>query len=407
MHTSGGKADTYSKWKLSKDEEEKLLDRFRDPADPLKFIIVTSKLLTGFDAPILQAMYLDKPMRDHSLLQAICRTNRVYPGKTHGLIVDYLGIFEDVASALNYDEKSVQGVITNIETVITEIPRLIQTCLDYFPDVDRTIDGYEGLIAAQECLPNNEQRDKFAADFSVLTKAWEAISPDVRLSGYTKDYKWLSQVYESIKPPSGRGKLLWHALGAKTIELVHENITLDTIDDDLETLVLDADILEGLIKTLDARKKGKEIEIKLIARFRKHKGNPTFEALGERLERIKEQHEQGLMNSIAYLKALLELAKDTVEAEQKVETRDEIDKGKAALTELFAESRNENTPIIVERIVNDIDEIVRLVRFPDWQYTTAGERLVRKELRKILYVKYKIQDQELFDKAYGYIKTYY
>ncbi|HMM07278.1 MAG TPA: type I restriction endonuclease subunit R [Clostridiales bacterium] len=407
MHTSGGKADTYAKWKLSKDEEEKLLDRFRDPADPLKFIIVTSKLLTGFDAPILQAMYLDKPMRDHSLLQAICRTNRVYPGKTHGLIVDYLGIFEDVASALNYDEKSVQGVITNIEAVITEIPSLIQTCLDYFPDVDRTIDGYEGLIAAQECLPNNEQRDKFAADFSVLTKAWEAISPDARLSGYTKDYKWLSQVYESIKPPSGRGKLLWHALGAKTIELVHENITLDTIDDDLETLVLDADILEGLIKTLDARKKGKEIEIKLIARFRKHKGNPTFEALGERLERIKEQHEQGLMNSIAYLKALLELAKDTVEAEQKVETRDEIDKGKAALTELFAESRNENTPIIVERIVNDIDEIVRLVRFPDWQYTTAGERLVRKELRKILYVKYKIQDQELFDKAYGYIKTYY
>ena len=129
--------------------------------------------------------------------------------------------------------------------------------------------------------------------------------------------------------------------------------------------------------------------------------------MGERLERIKEQHEQGLMNSIAYLKALLELAKDTVEAEQKVETKDEIDKGKAALTELFAESRNENTPIIVERIVNDIDEIVRLVRFPDWQYTTAGERLVRKELRKILYVKYKIQDQELFDKAYGYIKTYY
>jgi type I restriction enzyme R subunit len=230
------------------------------------------------------------------------------------------------------------------------------------------------LIAAQECLPNNEQRDKFAADFIVLTKAWEAISPDARLSGYAKDYKWLSLVYESIKPPSGRGKLLWHTLGAKTIELVHENITLDTIDDDLETLVLDGDILEGLVKTLDATKKGKEIEIKLIARFRKHKGNPTFEALGERLERIKEQHEQGLMNSIAYLKALLELAKDTVEAEQKVETRDEIDKGKAALTELFAESRNENTPIIVERIVNDIDEIVRLVRFPDWQYTTAGER---------------------------------
>ena len=87
-------------YRRERDAEEKLLDRFRDPADPLKILIVTSKLLTGFDAPILQAMYLDKPLRDHTLLQAICRTNRPYgEAKTHGLIVDYLGVFDDVAKA--------------------------------------------------------------------------------------------------------------------------------------------------------------------------------------------------------------------------------------------------------------------------------------------------------------------
>ena len=214
-------------------------------------------------------------------------------------------------------------------------------------------------------------------------------------------------MYESVKPPSGRGKMLWHALGAKTIELVHENVTLDTIDDNLETLVLDADILEEIAKKLNPGEKAKEIEIKLIARLKKHRGNPTFEALGERLERIKEQHEKGILNSIAYLKMLLELAKDTVEAEQKTDTTEELSKAKSALSELFVESKNENTPVIIERIVNDIDEIVRLVRFPDWQSTTTGERIVRKELRKVLYVKYKIQDQELFDKAYNYIKVYY
>ena len=342
-----------------------------------------------------------------SLLQAICRTNRVYKGKTHGLIVDYLGIFDNVATALNYDDKSVQNAITNIGEVVSKIPEWVEKCLSYFPNIDRTIAGYEGLIAAQECLPNNEIRDKFAADYSVLSKAWEAISPHPSLSEYMHDYKWLSQVYESIKPPSGRGKLLWHALGAKTIELVHENITLDSIDDDLETLILDADVLEGLLKTLNANKKAKEIEIKLIARFRKHKGNSAFEALGERLERIKEQHEQGLMNSISYLKALLELAKDTIKAEQETDETNEQDEAKAALTDLFAESRNESTPIIVERIVKDIGEIVRMVRFPDWQTTTAGERLIRKELRYLLYIKYKLPDQELFDKAYSYIKMYY
>ena len=96
----------YAPYKRDRDAEEKLLDRFRDPKDPLKIIIVTSKLLTGFDAPILQTMYLDKPLRDHTLLQAICRTNRPYgEQKTHGLIVDYLGIFDDVAQALKFDEE--------------------------------------------------------------------------------------------------------------------------------------------------------------------------------------------------------------------------------------------------------------------------------------------------------------
>ena len=80
---------------------------------------------------------------------------------------------------------------------------------------------------------------------------------------------------------------------------------------------------------------------------------------------------------------------------------------KAALTELFLEMKTDKTPAIVERIVNDIDEIVRVVRFDGWQNSTIGEKEVRKELRKILWVKYVIKDEELFNKAYAYIKEYY
>lgn len=407
MHTQGGKSDEYAEWKLAKDEEEKLLDRFRDPNDPLKFLIVTSKLLTGFDAPILQVMYLDKPMKDHNLLQAICRTNRVYPGKTHGLIVDYLGIFDDVATALDFDEKAVQKVITNLDDLKKELPGVVARCLAFFPGVDRTVGGYEGLIAAQDCLPDNETRDKFAAEYSVLSRLWEALSPDPCLGPYEKDYKWLTQVYESVKPPSGNGKLLWHALGAKTIELVHENVHLETVRDDLDTLVMDAEVLEGLLDSKDPDKKSKEIEIKLIARLRKHKGNPKLVALGERLEKLKERHEQGLLHSLDFLKELLTLAKEVVQAEKQVDPVDEQAKAKAALTELFAEVKNGKTPMVVERIVTDIDEIVRLVRFPGWQNTKAGEREVQKALRKVIYVKYQVKDQDLFDKAFGYIRQYY
>ena len=78
MDTNNDKADQFKKWRRTREEEAKVLDDFRDPNNPLEIVIVTSKLLTGFDAPILQVMYLDKPMKDHTLLQAICRTNRVY-----------------------------------------------------------------------------------------------------------------------------------------------------------------------------------------------------------------------------------------------------------------------------------------------------------------------------------------
>jgi type I restriction enzyme R subunit len=391
-----------------KDAEEKLLDRFRDPADPLKYVIVTSKLLTGFDAPILQVMYLDKPMKDHNLLQAICRTNRTFgQEKTHGLIVDYIGIFDDVAKALDFDEKAVQQVVSNIEELRKALPMQVQKCLAFFPHVDRSVGGYEGLLAAQQCLPTNDVRDKFAANYIVLGTIWEALSPDPCLSPYEKDYRWLTQVYESVKPPSGNGKLLWHALGAKTVELINQNVHLESVRDDVETLVLDAQVLEDILKDADPAKRGREIEIRLIARLRKHFGNPKFTELGERLEKIKERHEQGFLNSLQFLKEILELAKEVLEAEKESDPQEERDRAKEALTELFKDVKTKNTHIIVERIVADIDDIVKKVRFPDWQRTNAGERLVQKELRRTL-LKYKLHtDQELFDKAYGYIRQYY
>jgi type I restriction enzyme, R subunit len=408
MHTTSGDPPEWRQYGLGKDAEEQLLDRFRDPADPLKFVIVTSKLLTGFDAPILQVMYLDKPMKDHNLLQAICRTNRTFgQEKTHGLIVDYIGIFDDVAQALDFDEQAVQQVVSNIDELRQALPLQVQKCLAFFTGVDRTVGGYEGLTAAQQCLPNNDTRDTFATEYSVLGRVWEALSPDPCLSPYETDYTWLTQVYESVKPPSGNGKLLWHALGAKTVELINENVHLESVRDDIDTLILDTQVLEEILADAEPGKRAKDVEIKLIARLRKHLGNPTFTALGERLERIKERHEQGFLTSLQFLKEILELARDVVEAEQHTDPAEERDRAKEALTELFNEVKHTNTHIIVERIVADIDEIVKKVRFPDWQHTSQGERLVQRELRRTL-LKYKLHtDQELFDKAYGYIRQYY
>ena len=101
------------------------------------------------------------------------------------------------------------------------------------------------------------------------------------------------------------------------------------------------------------------------------------------------------------------MAKEAARAEKEVVPGEEIGKGKAALTELFNGVKNQNTPVIVERIVTDIDGIVKIVRFDGWQSTTAGKQEVKKALRSVVWVKYKIKDKEVFDKAYGYIEQYY
>ena len=395
-------------YERTRDEEEKLLDRFRDANDPLKMLVVTAKLLTGFDAPILQAMYLDKPLRAHTLLQAICRTNRTYGDKkTYGLIVDYLGVFDDVARALEFDEDGFRSVVTSVAGLKDKLAPAMQKCLAFFPGVDRTQAGYEGLMAAQECLPNNDVRDAFAAEYSVLGKLWEAVSPDPMLGAFQADFRWLTQVYASVQPTSGTGKLVWHALGAKTIELIHENVQVDAIHDDLETLVVDADLLDVVMGSPSPTKKAKEIELKLTARLRKHAGSPKFRALSERLESLKARYESGLLDSVAFLKELLALARDVVAAERDTPPAEDEDRGKAALTELFQQAKRESTPVMVERVVADIDEVVRIVRFPGWQSTAAGEREVKGALRKTL-LKYQLhQDKELFEKAFGYVREYY
>ena len=151
----------------------------------------------------------------------------------------------------------------------------------------------------------------------------------------------------------------------------------------------------------------KEVEIKVSARLRKHLNDPKFKALAQRLEELKSRHEQGLLVSVEFLRELLELAKDVISAEQTSSFVEQEDRGKAALTELFESAKNEQTPIMVERVVSDIDDIVRVVRFDGWQATHAGEREVKKALRRTLF-KYQLHsDVDLFSRAYDYICKYY
>ena len=411
MHTAGDKADEYKPYKRSRDEEKKLLDQFRDPLSPLKFVIVTSKLLTGFDAPILQCMYLDKPMKNHTLLQAICRTNRKYnESKKCGLIVDFVGVFENVAKSLAFDEESIKTIVKNMDEIKPLIPTFIQECLEFFPGVDRTVGGWEGLTAAQQCLKDEGVKTNFARHFARLSKAWEIISPDAYLAPYQNDYTWMAQVYQSVRPVSG-GNLIWTLLGAKTIEIIHRNIDTINIGTSLEDLVVDADVIDSVLEDeKKVQKKIVEVEKMLRLRLGEHAGDPKFKQFAEKLDELRDRMAQNLISSIDFLKQLLAMAKDLLEEEKKVDQpQDKRAQARAALTELFQSIRTDETPVVVENVVNDIDnEVVNIVRqFNDAFKSITAQREIKKKLRSILWIKYSIKDNDVFEKAYQYIEMYY
>lgn len=401
--------EDFERWQwIDGDEQNQkaLIENYKDPAHPLEILIVTAKLLTGFDAPICYAMYLDKPLRDHTLLQAMCRTNRLYEGKYHGLIIDYLGVFENLRTALAYDPKEVEGVVESIEAFKKIFPQQMQRALDFFPGVDRTVGGFEGILAAQECLPTNEKRDEFAMAFGVVRKLWEAITPDIFLNPYREDYKWLAQIYESVRPVGQTGSLVWAALGPDTIRMIHENTDVEQIREDVNELIIDENAVFALTAK-EAEKRARALEINLMGRLR-GSGNNTFVSLGERLEKLREQYEAGVIDSIEWLKGLLDAAKDTVQAEREtgenvVTEEDNIQ----ALTKLFLETRPEATPKIIEDVVEHIDKIVKAKRFDGWQNSNSGPREIQKALIVTLSQFGLGKDKELFDKAYAYIEEHY
>ena len=241
----------------------------------------------------------------------------------------------------------------------------------------------------------------------VLAKLWESLSPDAVLNPFLQDYRWLSQVYQSVQPALDNiGKMLWFAFGAQTTKLIHENIHVGDLHDDLEEFIMDADVIDELFNNPDS-KKVKQLEKGLIKRFKRQQGNPKFKALSERLEALRDKAEQGLITSIEFVKELCKLAKETVKAEQETLSQQEQKSAKEALTDLFLEMKTDQTPAVVERIVSDVDDIVKIVRFDGWQTTTSGEREVQRSLRKTL-LKYKLhKDQDLFERAYAYVKQYY
>lgn len=142
----------------------------------------------------------------------------------------------------------------------------------------------------------------------------------------------------------------------------------------------------------------------------KHQNNPKMKELAKKLHELQERMRQEQADSIEFLRQLLLLAKQVMEVEREIDQPgDRRKQAKAALTELFETVRSEKTPIAVERIVNDIDEqVVSIIRrFPNAFKALTGKQEIRKSLRSLLWLKYKIKDNDVYEKACQYVEQYY
>ena len=175
--------------------------------------------------------------------------------------------------------------------------------------------------------------------------------------------------------------------------------------------MVDADIIDSILEDeKKIQKKIVEVEKMLRLRLGEHKGNPNYKKFAEKLDELRERMAQNLISSIDFLKQLLEMAKELLEEEKKVEQpQDKRAQARAALTDLFQSIKTDETPIIVEQVVNDIDnEVVNIIRqFNDAFQSVTARREIKKKLRSILWIKYQIKDNDVFDRAYQYIEQYY
>jgi type I restriction enzyme R subunit len=433
MTTMKDDPQDWDKWNIDRDQEATIKDRFRDISDPLKFVIVTAKLLTGFDAPIEGVMYLDKPLRAHTLFQAVCRTNRRWTNpitgqqKLHGLIVDYVGLGKELAKALATKPTIRSGQNQeDIEVLLAELTTEVASTMQQFESVDRTGALFNQISDAQQILDTIVKRESFAAQFMLCEGLFEFLWPNTKLRPIEENYKFLARVYSSIAPNNGADLLLWQKLGAKTMEIVHEHLTGVTIDDKkLENVAMDAEVLEllrqeGLFpappKVGQPAPTALEVLQRLEERIQKRltsgDGEKIWISLAERLELLRRSRITSAQESVDFLQHLLELAKDLLETERaddqgNISDIKVVDPRKGALTQIFDEFKPEGVPVIIENVVEQVDELVQPVRGTGWQTSHPGDRTVRRSLKEILYNNGLPMSGDLFDRAYAYIKENY
>jgi type I restriction enzyme R subunit len=317
--------DLIDYYKLTPAEWEKWnKDQFGDDRskwrEPLKIVIVCDRLLTGFDAPVEQVMYLDKPLRDHNLLQAIARTNRPLPAmkKETGVVVDYFGVFQNLEKALNFDESIREESLIDWEALKAIVPGEVARCMELFKGI-KIEDTRECLLSALRRLRDPDAALNFEHNFKSLERLWEAIAPDPCLYDHRFTYNWLCGIWVAHRRRQSGSKATYGELSAKTRQLIEENTTFVDVAEALPVYKIDKDYVAKLDELQTPADKAAALEAALTQELTEGDGSFVYRLLGERLQRLKQRKDANDEATAERLRELQEITDETARAKAEPE----------------------------------------------------------------------------------------
>lgn len=387
--SSGGKKDSdeLRAAQLEDEEEKRIRKAFRRPDERPKILIVTEKLLTGYDAPILYCMYLDKPMRDHVLLQAIARVNRPYEDdegrrKPSGLVLDFVGIFEKLERALAFDAQDVEDVedvVKDLGVLRERFEALIeQARRDYLP-IAAGQSGDKAVEALLEHFRDKERRQEFYTYFGELEELYEILSPDAFLRQFLEEYGRLAEMYRLLRSNYERGIPVDRSFLRKTARLVQAHTDTGAIRAPEKVHKLDARTLEtiGEAGTPDTVKVFNLLKAIHVLVEEDGQQQPYLISIGDRAEEIARDFEDRQKTTQDTLEGLERLVRELKEAESQ---RDETELPPEAFAVFWMLKTSE---------VNGALDIARLAarafeEHPHWQTSGHEEQAVRRALYRAL-----------------------
>jgi type I restriction enzyme R subunit len=384
--SSAGKKDTelLRRYRMEETKEKEVRKRFRRPDDRPKLLIVTEKLLTGFDAPILYCMYLDKPMRDHVLLQAIARVNRPFEDnegrrKPAGFVLDFVGIFDKLEKALAFDSDDIKDVVTGIDILKERFERMMAEVRDTYLVIMADHSGDKAVEAALDHFRDQDTRDAFYQFYRELEEVYEILSPDAFLRPFIEDYQAFASLYRVVRSGYERSVPVDKSFLRKTAKLVQKHSHTGLIEAPTETYQLTSETL-GLLAGADKPDTVKVFNLlkTLEALVRRNaQDEPYLIGIGERAAAIAEAFEDRQKTTQEALEELERLITELKEAEQqRAET--ELTPEAFAVYWLLKPDGVTTAPVVAKAAAAAFE------RHPHWHSSSRHEREVRKALYKAL-----------------------